>query len=372
MSQSLTVLHAFTAAEDGETPYGGVAIDRGGNLYGVDYTGGPAGNGVIYKIDPLGTFTTLYALTEDEGCNSESPVWLDSRGNLYGTTAYCGSAQNGTVFKLLPSGTLTVLHAFDAGHPFDGGMPVSGVSPGSNGDLYGTTTVGGVQGACCNGTVYKVNHQTGAESVVHGFGPSPDGASPTSSVVFDRSGNLYGTTASGGAYGDLCCGTIFRIDSSGIETILYSFTGDRDGSDPMGGVVRDANGNLYGTTRYGGNSTGGGNGTLFKLDSAAVLTVLHTFGANGDGRQPVSGLTADGHGSFFGTTSFGGKYGNGTVYRSDIKGNVAVLHDFTGGEDGAAPYSKVILDQNGNLYGTATLGGDANCDCGVVFKITPH
>jgi uncharacterized repeat protein (TIGR03803 family) len=178
--------------------------------------------------------------------------------------------------------------------------------------------------------------------------------------VRDSAGNLYGTTVAGGTAN---IGTVFKLDPTGKETILHSFT--TDGFFPEGGLVRDAAGNLYGTTGYGV----AGYGNVFKLDTHAALTVLHEFTGT-DGQYPIGSLIRDSAGNLYGTTSYGGQYSFGVVFKVDSAGNETVLHSFTGGNDGK--YSTVgplVRDAAGNLYGTTTLGGSANN--GVLYKLTP-
>jgi uncharacterized repeat protein (TIGR03803 family) len=212
--------------------------------------------------------------------------------------------------------------------------------------------------------------------VVHNFnGPPADGTMPTSDLIGDGMGNLYGTTQSGGANTGSCapfgCGTIFKVDRAGNETVLHSFTGT-DGDIPTGGLTRDSVGNLYGTTYFGG---GGGQGTVFKLDNADNLTVLYNFDGGTDGRNP-DGLVLDGQGNLYGITLMGGmpaksgcldnSLGCGVVFKLDPAGNETIMHTFTGGADGGAPTGKLVRDSAGNLFGVTFYGGTGY---GVVFKV---
>jgi uncharacterized repeat protein (TIGR03803 family) len=252
---------------------------------------------------------------------------LDSAGNLYGTTEFgdlpeCKDYRGcGTVFRIDTSGTETVLLGFDG---MSGKLPTSGLILSVSGNFYGTTAAGGDGG---HGTVFKLD-MTGKETVLYKFAAGLDGRSPQASVIPDAAGNLYGTTFGGG--GRTChagCGTIFKLDKNGSERVLYRFTGGTDGAEPYAGLLRDSAGNLYGTAIFGGDlpcKFGFGCGTVFKLDTTGTFTALHTF---------------------------------------------------TGGADGSVPFSSLIKDAAGNLYGTAEFGGDLSCQaavgCGTVFKITP-
>ena len=219
-------------------------------------------------------------------------------------------------------------------------------------------------------------------TVLHSFtGPTGDGAIPAAPVIMDAAGNLYGTTAFGGltncsVFGDVGCGTVFKLDPSGHETVLHMFSGG-DGAFPAAGLLRDATGNLFGTTVNGGSAgfcRNFGCGTVFKLDPAGNLTVLHAFTGGSDGGNPTAGLITDVAGNLYGTTGFGGTFGNGTVFKLDASGNETVLHSFTGA-DGIEPSAPLIRDATGNLYSTAFRGGSAgscnNFGCGTVFKLDP-
>jgi uncharacterized repeat protein (TIGR03803 family) len=238
-----------------------------------------------------------------------SPVIFDKSGNLYGTTQWGGDFNFGTVFELSPVGaswTATILYSFTGGA--DGGHPAGGLVMDRAGNLYGTGQTGGANG---QGTVFMVS-PSGAETLLYSFGSqSGDGSNPYAGLVFDNNGNLYGATYSGGAKGG---GTVFKLSPSGAETVLYSFGSQSgDGSNPFGGfLIFDNNGNLYGTTVGGGTH---GDGTVFKLSPSGAETVLHSFGSqSGDGSQPWSGLVFDEKGNLYGTTHFGGRYSAGAVF----------------------------------------------------------
>jgi uncharacterized repeat protein (TIGR03803 family) len=312
------------------------------------------------------TYSVLYSfMGGPDGENPWAGVVVDAQGNLYGTTTGGGSYGNGTVFKVDTAGTETVLHSF--GNSPDGANPYyAGVVLDGQGNLYGTTFAGGAYG---NGTVFKVD-TTGSETVLYSFGNSPDGANPDAGVVLDGQGNLYGTTFAGGAYGN---GTVFKVDTTGSETVLHSFGNSPDGANPDAGVVLDGQGNLYGTTEVGGSGFGG---TAFKVDTSGNEIVLYSFCSQAhcyDGLYPRAGVVLDAQGNLYGTTSVGGdsgyKSGYGTVYKIDQSENETVLYAFTASaKHGAFPYAGVVLDAQGNLYGTTQKGGSGP-NLGTVFTL---
>jgi uncharacterized repeat protein (TIGR03803 family) len=238
--------------------------------------------------------------------------------------------------------TYTVLHRFTGA---DGARPAATLIADPAGSLFGTTYAGGVSGY---GTVFKLD-KTGL-TVLHSFTGGADGGTLLGSLVRDSAGNLYGTTESGGAGG---LGTVFKLDATGTETVLHSFAGGSDGANPHAGLIRDAAGNLYGTTKFGGPS---GDGVVFKVDKSGER-VLHSFTGT-DGAKPAAALIQDSAGNLYGTTSFGGAAGAGTVFKLDTTGTETVLYSFSGGADGSNPFG-LIQDSSGNLYGTTIRGGIA-------------
>jgi uncharacterized repeat protein (TIGR03803 family) len=360
-----TVLYAFPGAADGQYPYNaGVIFGSDCHLYGTTFYGGKKGHGVVYQLDGDGNEKVLYnfhLLTANGFGQPTGGVIRDSKGNLYGTT-FIGQADvgygNGVVYKVDTAGHSTVLHNFTG--EADGGVPYGGVIRDSKGNLYGTAEVGGASGA---GVVFKVD-TFGNETVLYSFTGGSDGGYPLAGVIRDSKGNLYGTTNGGGAS---YAGVVFKVDTSGNETVLYSFTGGSDGGYPLAGVIRDSKGNLYGTTNGGGAS---GAGVVFKVDTFGNETVLYSFTGGSDGGYPLwVVLVRDSAGNLYGTTNGGGASGAGVVFKVNAAGNETVLHSFTGGADGGNPYAGVILGPEGNLYGTTAFGGETNA--GVVFEIKP-
>jgi len=350
-----TVLYSFTGGADGSDADAGVIRDSTGNLYGTAQYGGTAGAGVVFKVDTTGAETVLYSFTGGaDGANPRGGVIRDSAGNLYGTTYGGGTSGAGVVFKLDTSGHQTVLYTFTGGT--DGGYPVAGVIRDSAGNLYGTATGGGTAGA---GAVYKLN-TTGQETVLYSFPGGAGGAGPQAGLTRDSAGNLYGTTAHGGTAG---AGVVYELNAAGQASVLYSFTGGADGNRPLGAVTRDSAGNLYATTNKGGT----GLGVVFELNASGQETVLYSFTGGADGVNPLSGVTRDSAGNLYGTTYLGGTSNAGMVYKLTAAGAETVLYGFTGGADGGYPEAGVIRDSAGNLYGTTLQGGTAYA--GVVYEV---
>ncbi len=392
-ARTLTILRYFAdgSGGDGAHPlYAGVIRDSAGNIYGTTNQGGngdckntdPLGCGTLFKLDTNRLETSLHFFGGGpDGAYPGATLWRDAAGNLYGTTQAGGASNAGTIFKFNHRTTEeSVLYSFTGGA--DGGQPLGGLIRDAAGNFYGTTLHGGVDplqvcnsGAGC-GVVFKLD-LAGNQTVLYSFKGETDGGEPFAGLVRDAAGNLYGTTQIGGdpsCVTGVGCGTVFKVDKSGNETVLYSFKGGADGLQPVAGLVRDEAGNLYGTTLSGGDPGCGGGfgcGVVFKIDGAGNETVLYTFTGGADGNSPYAGLIRDDAGYLWGTTVLGGTHGSGTVYRVDPSGNEIVLHSFAGGSDGAGPYAGVIRDLAGNFYGTTNSGGDLTCagGCGTVYKI---
>ena len=285
-------------------------------------------------------------------------VISDSAGNLYGTANSGGAANAGVVYKVDTAGRQTVLYSFTGGA--DGGNPYGGVVRDAAGNLYGTTVYGG---AASSGVVFKVD-SSGHETVLYTFSGGDDGGYPYAGVIRDSAGNLYGTTYAGGSAGYGGYGVVFKLDAAGQFTVLHSFTGGADGGYPYAGVIRDSAGNLYGTTSLRGNAQWG---VVYSLDPTGNETVLYSFTGGSDGASPYAGVIRDSAGNLYGTARSGGTGNMGVVYKVDTAGHETVLYSFTGGADGGYPYAGVIRDSSGNLYGTAQQGGTRNL--GVIYSV---
>jgi uncharacterized repeat protein (TIGR03803 family) len=344
---------------DGSQPTAALVQDSAGNLYGATSSGG-YGFGVVFKLDRTHHETVLHAFTGPDGATPYGALVLDGFGNIYGTTSRGGDADLGTVFKIDSQGVETVLHSFTG--VLDGANPYAGLVMDNLGNLYGTTEIGG---AFSSGTLFKID-TNGNETVLHSFaGGLTDGADPKARLILDPNGNLYGTTYLGGSGG---YGTVFKLDATNTETILYNFTGGFDGGNPFGGVTLDTNGVLYGTTETASSiyrPYGCCKGNVFTLKGNQE-TVLYTFTGGNDGGTPASDLILY-NGLLYGTTLLGGPSQKGTVFSVVVAtGSESVLHGFQGKSDGGAPQGGLLMDSAGILYGTAQGGG--NYQRGTVFQ----
>ncbi|MGA1986430.1 MAG: choice-of-anchor tandem repeat GloVer-containing protein [Candidatus Sulfotelmatobacter sp.] len=387
-----SVLYNFTGgtigSSDGRNPYGNLILDSSGNLYGTASSAG-GGGGLVFELSPVAgggwSEKILYSFMENgkDGVLPLAGLIFDSAGNLYGTTHLGGAYNYGTVFELQPSSGGTwkegVLHSFNDNGK-DGIYPGSGLTLDASGNLYGTTPNGGVHGG---GTVFELTPKSNggwAEKVLCSF-PNPlnnySNGPNNASLIFDSSGNLYGTTVYWGAHNS---GSVFELSptKSGTWTpkLLHSFEYDgTDGFFPEGGLVFDSSGNLYGTTDFGGGD--GAYGTVFELSPLTgggwTEKVLYAFGTSNTGSYPTGTPIFDSAGNLYGTTFSGGSYGGGAVFEltSSAGGTWTenLLHSFGNGADGSAPWGGVVLDSQGNLYG-ATLDGGAD-GSGTVFEVTP-
>lgn len=348
---------------------------------------------------------TLYSFTgvNGDGIGPVSALILDANGNLYGTTQFGGTSTNcvggcGTVFEVSSSGTETVLHSFTGPSTGDGANPVSGLVMDASGNLYGTTVNGGSSANCLAtstnpggcGTVFKIDIH-GNESVLYSFaGGITDGANPTNgSMIIDSANNLYGVALNGGSSTNCPsgCGVLFKISSSGIETILHTFTNVYqvtsagtvlDGGNPSGTLLMDSAGNLYGTTQVGGGPFGAG--TLYKLDPSNNETGLLAFGALSSlPAVPTSGVIMDASGNLYGTTMNGGTANDGTIFEVGTSDTITSIVPLALSSTNAGlPFAGLVTDHRGNFYGTASQGSTGSCTiptgtlvgCGAIFVVS--
>jgi len=402
-AQSYTILHSFGAAplntgspQAGNTGSGGVGglnptagLVRGtdGNYYGTTTAGGASaaqgigGSGTIYSISPSGALVLLHSFgdgsVQNDGVNPASGLLLGSDGALYGTTERGGASNEGTVYKAdLPAGKIALLHSFgDSAIPADGQGPVGSLVLANDGNMYGTTGSGGTD----FGTVFRIT-PAGVLSILHKFNSrsvANDGQYPSAGLVQGADGNLYGTTAFGGAGKS---GTVFRMTLDGDVTILHSFSDGtlaNDGYYPTSALVQGDDGNFYGTTPYGGAYK---DGTAFMMTPNGALSILHSFGdpsVASDGRHPQAPMIVGNDGTFYGTTSAGGNANQGVVFQMTKSGTVTILHSFAGGSnyaDGIDPLAPLVMDDAGGLYGTTFAGGSTAGQTigggdGVVFEV---
>jgi uncharacterized repeat protein (TIGR03803 family) len=373
-AQTLVTLYNFAGEPDGSAPFANLIRDAAGNLYGTTGIGGATNNGTVFEISSQGVETIIHSFGGSPPPDGRGPyagLLRDKDGNLYGTTSYGGIHNLGTVFKITASGEEQVLYSFKGS---DGASPNGGLILDSEGHLFGTTSFGGA-GSCPSvgkngcGIVFVLS-QSGTEHVLYSFQGGSDGAFPSSTLVRDTAGNLYGTTGSGGcSYGENC-GTVFRISRAG-EKVLHRFSGPNDGTGPNG-VIFGPGGNLYGTTVSGGTYN---RGTVFGLTPEGKEKVLYSFGSvPNDGTNPYAGLVWDRDATFYGTTNQGGPpnclNGCGTIFSVTTVGVETVLYYFgANGTEGFIPFAGLIRDPAGNLYGTTGEGGPT--DNGTVFEFTP-
>ena len=308
---------------------------------------------------------------------------MDSSGNLYGTTSNGGANWGGNVFEIAPDGSYNVLYSFCSRHKCtDGSSPNGSLIMDGSGNLYGTTFMGGTGDSYSNGvgggTVFSIDTTTGAETVLYSFCSRrycTDGQNPAAGVIMDGSGNLYGTTEWGGATSGY--GTVFRLAANGKEKVLYSFNAGDDGLNPTTGLVLDSVGNLYGTTELGGTNEWG---NVFEVTPDGTFTQLYSFCSQpncSDGRLPEAGLILDSSGNLYGTTQNGGVNDYGTVFKLAAGGTETVLYDSCSRHDcsdGTYPTASLTMDGSGNLYGTTQFGVGRDCYdnpfiCGTVFKL---
>jgi uncharacterized repeat protein (TIGR03803 family) len=379
-AQTETIAYSFTGGSDGGYPQGGLVVDSKGNLYGTTESGGSSSGGTVFELTPNSsggwTEQVLYSFTGFMGTgDGDLPfagLVLDSKGNLYGTTLSGGTSFNGTVFELSPgsNGTWTekVLYNFTGGA--DGGSPQqSTLTLDSSGNLYGTTVSGGAYG---EGSVYELTEGksgTWTQKILHSFTGGNDGYLPFgSSLIFDGAGNLYGSTTGGGTHD---YGVIFKLTpgtgGAWTEKVLYSFTGVGGVTGPLGSLLFDSKGNIYGTGFDVFELSPGSNGIFTEKD-------LHFFSGDPDGAYPESGVISDSKGNLYGTTNTGGAH-RGTVYELSPGSNGSwtekVLHRFSAtGGDAVYPYlAPLVMDAQGHLYGTTSAGGSSNF--GAVYEVTP-
>jgi uncharacterized repeat protein (TIGR03803 family) len=360
---TLSTLGSFVGGPQGYNPNG---LVRGGNgrLYGTTEIGGANDLGTLFVVDTNGQPVDLYSFTgAGDGAYPYAALIQGADGNFYGTTLAGGTHGSGTVFHMTPNGSVSGVYSFTGGS--NGGNPFAALAQGTDGSLFGVTYFGGAYGY---GTLFKVS-TNGAFNLLHPFTGVADGAYADAALVQGADENFYGVASGGGAHWDVgdrahWDGTVFRMAADGTVTSLYSFTGGNDGSSPDAALVQGIDGSFYGVTSYGGTNL---NGTLFRITTNGVLTTLHAFAGGSDGATAYGSLLQLSDGNLYGTTAYGGAYNDGTVFRITPGGTLTILAWFDG-YNGANPESALVQGSDGALYGT-TLSGGVNGN-GTIFRVT--
>ncbi len=394
-AQNYSIIYNFSGGLGGSYPYDGLTMDRAGNLYGTTHDGGSSDQGLVFKLtnhNGSWIFIPLYSFRGgNDGSHPYASVTIGPDGNLYGATfdgglggPECAPGGCGTVYKLTPPARLckslscpwteTVLYRLSQS-PTGVNSPYGRVIFDTAGNIYGTAWGGGT-GGCESpgcGAVYKLTPSGGGWtfSVIYSFTGHGDGSSPYSPVTMDPAGNIYGTTFYGqGLFQGY--GTVFELLPSGsgwIEKTLYTFGGGSDGGYPWAGVILDSAGNVYGaTSEVVHNDLRGVAFELSPSGSGWTYSVLSVLSGSVD-----ADLSFDKGGNLYGTASFGGAYGFGYVFKLSYSAGAWTqtdLHDFsTKNNDGFGPWSTVVFDAAGNLFGTTNGGGTTGG--GVIWEITP-
>jgi uncharacterized repeat protein (TIGR03803 family) len=352
----LHTIYRFAPSPYGGSPYAALIEDSDGNFYGT-CLGGTSDAGAVFKITPAGDFTRLYNFTGDlDGDLPQAALAKGSDGNFYGTTSQGGANNNGTLFKITPAGSFGLVYSFTGGA--DGAAPQAPLVLGSDGSLYGVATSGGT-GTANNGTAFKLT-SAGIVVPLHTF-LAAEGIFPVGALLQGADTNFYGTAEFGAGS---VIGTVFKMSPSGTVRKLYGFAGMPDGASPAAALISGSDGALYGTTEYGGTNDAG---TIFKITTAGVLTILYRFTGGADGSSPQAPLVAAGDGNFHGTTSSGGTNFNGTIFMITPSGTLSTLYSFPQPGDGDKPLAGLIQGRDGSFYGTTSVGGQNGF--GTIFKL---
>jgi uncharacterized repeat protein (TIGR03803 family) len=371
LGQTFNVLYQFTGGADGGFPVGNLLL-YDAKLYGLGQNG-MGSRGVAFQVDiPSSQETVLYSFAAGDDYYLAGGLLRDPAGNLYGLSTTGGNDSNdGVIFQITPAGALNWLYSFNGS---DGYYPIAGMVRGPAGSLYGTTPNG--PGPTGLGLVFELS-AAGDFRILHAFAGMPDGQAPGATPILYQ-GFLYGTTLAGGTYTNEKVsgfGTVYVVNiQTGAERVIHSFSGGARGAQPTAGLVRGPEGNLYGTTSYGGGGTGPtgeGCGIIFAiLASSHQMKILHTF-SGPDGCVP-GGLLLGSDGTLYGTTSRGGEDNFGTVFKLDRTQNLIMLHSFDGVTDGAYPPGGLVMDAAGSIFGaTSENTYPATQTAGTIFVITP-
>jgi uncharacterized repeat protein (TIGR03803 family) len=347
---AVTAIKKFTGATEGGYPFGSLIQAPDGLLYGMTYSGGKNAKGTVFKITTAGAFTVLAHLNGATlGNMSQDNLALGKDSAYFGITTYGGAYNYGTVFKIC-GGVTSLLRSFNRNT--DGGNPQGGLVKANDGNLYGMTETGGSYGA---GTIYRIT-PAGVFTVLRHLQSATDGNSPRGTLVLGTDGHMYGMTYSGGASAG---GTIFRITTGGVFTVLRNLVYSTDGSSSEAGLAVGSDGHLYGIT--------GTNSRFFRITTAGVFTILKTF-IYAEGNTPFGNLVRGTDNNFYGTMSVGGSYGKGTIFKITPSGALTTLRHINGTTDGSNPKGGLVRGNDGNFYGTTSTGG--NNKVGTIFKIS--
>ncbi|HWA92295.1 MAG TPA: choice-of-anchor tandem repeat GloVer-containing protein [Rhizomicrobium sp.] len=366
--ERLHTLHVFSGVgEDGAAPQTPLLPDGAGNFYGATSDGGSAGLGTVFRLAADGSVTTIHEFAAGHGAaHPAGPMALTKDGSLFGQARSADRKNAWVVFKLSPAGRESIVHRFRRGDPA-GLWGGPGLVAGPHGAIYGAMTGGGAYDC---GTVFRIDR--GVTSVVHAFGGTAhdDGCRPSAAPIFDKAGNMYGVTYSGGVAAVGWEGTVYRIAPDGTETVLHTFNAVTDnGANPNARLAHDASGNLYGTT-YRAQTA---DSVAYRIVPDGTYSVMHAFptysgGAPYDGAMPTGGLILDKRGNLYGATEAGGLNLDGTVFKIAPDGTERVLYSF--GYGGAYPRAAPTLDADGNLLGTTTAYNDGHgYQYGSVFEL---
>jgi uncharacterized repeat protein (TIGR03803 family) len=355
---AFSVLYTFEDDPNPNSPSGPTIQGSDGQFYGTS-NGGTNRFGTAYKVDMAGGLTLLHTFTGgNDGSYPAGGLIEGADGGYYGTAEFGGANNKGTVFKVDSSGNFSLIYTFTGAA--DGAIPASGLILGTDGNYYGVALTGGTNNS---GVIFRVT-PAGALSTLYTFTNGTDGNSPQS-LVQGSDGNFYGS-ADGGVNGQ---GTLFKVSPSGTFTLLHAFN-TTDGINPTGRLVEGADGSLYGVAVTGGGGGAGDGGTIYKVDSAGNFTLLYSSLGGSDPIE-MSSLQLGTDGNFYGVASgLGSPTTNyGTLFRMDTAGNLLTLYSFLNGTDGALPYSTLVQASNGSLYGTSSSAGSGYQ--GTLFELTP-
>jgi uncharacterized repeat protein (TIGR03803 family) len=357
IDQSVITIHSFPGGNGGSTVWGGLRSGGDGKLYGTTEANSEDNPGTFFSVSQGGTVSTLHVFTPLEGNGSLSSLALGADGNFYGTSySGCLNPADGCIVRISKAGTVSVLHNFDDSGPH---RPYAGLFQASDGNFYGTTNYGGTDDV---GTVFEMNTD-GTVTLLHSLAKATEGSYPSGTLIEGGDGSLYGVTQVDGVGQH---GSVFKISKAGVFTVVHSLGGSKDSSGAAWGLVKGADGKLYGVT-WGGGTYGGG--TVFTVDENDTFTIVHSFDPSSEYYYPYAALTLASDGKLYGTTldaPVGSPPAN-AIFRFDpASGAVETLHLFTAVGDGSRPYSEMIQGDDGLLYGTTYAGGDYGL--GTVFR----